>query len=292
MSRFIIEPHMRLHEWVAVEKGYFDDEGLEYELSEKLTKKNAQADYLGDKVGAYQTFEKGRTCDVSSACHWTVNVAASAGHGKLYTECYSVSPCGVFVHPDSGITRPEDLAGVPISVGYQSGSHYSTIQALEQFLEPDQINLSFNEGLLFARMEKLIDGEIPACSLFSGTYYFLDQLGFKKIVETTFMMAGMVTGEPNPEDVRKFYRALQRAQQDIDLRPELYTHYYKEEFPERFHRMMDLPYFGPGERLVFEKYSEKMYDESRIWVGERDIFPEGNIGDLSYAEARYAGNST
>ena len=292
MARFIIEPHMRLHEWVAVEKGYFDDVGLDYELSEKLTKKDAQADYLGNKVGAYQTFEKGRTCDISSACHWTVNVAASAGHGKLYTECYSVSPCGVFVHPDSGVTKPEDLAGVPISVGYQSGSHYSTIQALEQFLEPDQINLSFNEGLLFARMEKLIDGEIPACSLFSGTYYFLDQLGFKKIVETTFMMAGMITGEPNPEDVKKFYRALQRAQQDIDLRPELYTHYYKEEFPERFHRMMDLPYFGPGERLVFEKYSEKMYDESRIWVGERDIFPEGNIGDLSYAEARYAGNST
>ena len=287
MEKFLIEPHMRLHEWVAIEKGYFDKEGLEYELSEKLTKKDAQADYLGNKVGAYQTFEKGRSCDVSSACHWTVNVAASAGHGKLYTESYSVSPCGIFVHPDSGITKPEDLAGIPISVGYQSGSHYSTMQALEQFLEPSQINLSFNEGMLFARMEKLVDGEIPACSLFSGTYYFLDQLGFKKIVETTFMMAGMITGEPNPEDVRKFYSALQRAQHDIDLRPELYTHYYKEEFPERFHPMMDIRYFGPGERIVFEQYSEQMYDESRIWVGERDIFPEGNIGDLSYSEARY-----
>ena len=26
-GEFIIAPHMRLHEWVAVEKGYFDDEG-------------------------------------------------------------------------------------------------------------------------------------------------------------------------------------------------------------------------------------------------------------------------
>jgi len=286
-KKFIIEPHMRLHEWVAVEKGYFKEEGLEYELSEKLTKVDAQADYLGDKVGAYQTFENGRTCDVSSACHWTVNVAASAGHGKLYTDCYSVSPCGIFVHPDAGIQKPEDLAGVPISVGYQSGSHYSTIQALEQFLEPDQINLSFNEGLLFARMEKLIDGEIPACSLFSGTYYFLDQLGFRKIVETTFMMAGMITGDPNREDIAKFYRALQKAQHDIDLRPELYTHYYKEEFPKRFHSMMDLRYFGPGERIVFEEYSKRMYDESRLWVGERDIFPEGDIGNLDYSEAKY-----
>ena len=24
---FVIAPHMRLHEWVAVEKGYFDEEG-------------------------------------------------------------------------------------------------------------------------------------------------------------------------------------------------------------------------------------------------------------------------
>ena len=29
-NNFVIAPHMRLHEWVAVEKGYFDDEGLVY----------------------------------------------------------------------------------------------------------------------------------------------------------------------------------------------------------------------------------------------------------------------
>ena len=279
---------MRLHEWVAEEKGYFEEEGLDFEYVEQLTKKNAKAHDLGDKVGAYQTFEKGRTCDVSSACHWTVNIAASAGHGQIYTDAYSVSPCGIFVHPNSGVEKPEDLANVPISVGYQSGSHYSTIQALEQFLDPREINLSFKDGLLFSRMEKLIDGEIPACSLFSGTYYFLDQLGFKKIVETTFMMAGMITGNPEPEDVKKYYRALRKAQHDIDLRPELYTHYYKEEFPERFHEIMDLRFFGPGERIVFEKYSEKMYEESRVWVSERDIFPEGDIGNHNYLEAKYA----
>jgi len=36
---------------------------------------------------------------------------------------------------------------------------------------------------------------------------------------------------PDPEDVRKYFRALRRAQRDIDLRPELYTHYYQKEFP-------------------------------------------------------------
>ena len=62
---------------------------------------------------------------------------------------------------------PDDLAGVPISVGFQSGSHYATIQALEQYMPADQINLSFNDGMLFKRMELLLDGKSPACALFS-----------------------------------------------------------------------------------------------------------------------------
>src|SRR5581483_10785206 len=98
---------------------------------------------------------------------WTVNVAASKGHGKLYADVYSVSPAGVFVLADSPVRTPEDLAGVPISVGYQSGSHYSTIQALEPYMPADKINLSFNDGMLFKRMELLIEGKCPACHLFS-----------------------------------------------------------------------------------------------------------------------------
>src|SRR5437868_12529079 len=43
------------------------------------------------------------------------------------------------------IRNPADLAGVPISVGFQSGSHYSTIQALEQYLKPEEINLRSEE---------------------------------------------------------------------------------------------------------------------------------------------------
>src|SRR5438132_6853528 len=89
-EKFIIEPHFRLHEWVAEEKGYFSAEGLDYEFRETMGSKDAKMHNLGDKVGAYQTIEKGRTCDVSGACHWTVNVAASAGHGKLYGDAYSV----------------------------------------------------------------------------------------------------------------------------------------------------------------------------------------------------------
>ena len=286
MGKFVIGPHMRLQEWIAQEKGYFDAEGLDYELKDQLS--GMQKDHLhdlGDKVGAYQTFEEGRTADVSCACHWTVNVAAASGHGKLFADAYSVSPCGIFVPADSLITSPEDLANVPVSVGFQSGSHYSTIQALEQFLKPEKIKLSFADGLIFRRLELLIDGEVPAASLFSGPYYFLEQLGYRKILDTSFMMASMIDENANMADVKKYFAALRRAQADIDLRPELYTHYYKKEFPARFLDQMDTRLFGPGERLVFEPYSRETFESSQEWIAERDIFKSGDLGDRTYDNA-------
>ncbi len=211
MAKFIIEPHFRLQEWIAEEKGYFKDEGLDYEFRELIRSTGGKHHDKGDKVGAYQSFEEGRKANVSCACHWTVNVAASKGHGRLYADVYSVSPAGVFVPANSPVKNPEDLAGVPISVGYQSGSHYATIQALEPYMPLDKINLSYKEGMLFARFEDLIDGKAPAVSLFSGPYYFAEQLGFRKVIDTTFMIGTMIHGDPDPEDLRKFFNALRRS---------------------------------------------------------------------------------
>jgi ABC-type nitrate/sulfonate/bicarbonate transport system substrate-binding protein len=285
MKTFVIEPHFRLQEWVAEEKGYFKAEGLNYVFQELIKSTDGKHHDRGDKVGAFQSFERGREADVSCACHWTVNVAAASGKGRLYAEAYSVAPAGVFVPADSPVRTPADLAGVPISVGFQSGSHYATIQALEPFLPADKINLVFADGMLFSRMERLIDGQAPACALFSGPYYFAEQLGFRKVIDTTFMIATMVTGDPARDDLQKFFAALRRAQRDIDLRPELYTHYYENEFPERFHARMDTRRWGPGERLVFEPYTEQAYTESRDWIARHGIFPDGNLGSASYAEA-------
>jgi ABC-type nitrate/sulfonate/bicarbonate transport system substrate-binding protein len=229
--------------------------------------------------------EQGRKSDVSCACHWTVNVAATSGHGKLYADVYSVSPSGIFVPWDSPVRTPEDLSGVPISVGYRSGSHYSTIQALEQYLSLDKINLSFNDGLLFRRMELLVDRKVPAAALFSGPYYFAEQLGFRKVIDSTFMIATMITGDPDPEDVRKYFRALKRAQRDIDLRPERYTHYYRREFPKRFHEQMDTRRWGPGERIVFEPYTREQFDDARTWIADHGIFPKDDMGPRDYEKS-------
>ena len=115
--------------------------------------------------------------------------------------------------------------------------------------------------------------------------YFAEQLGYRKVIDTTFMIAAMISDDVDEEDVRKCYRALKRAQADIDLRLEKYTYYYKNEFPERFRDQMDTRLFGPGERIVFEPYTKGMFDETHKWVEDWKIFDEDKVGHGTYKES-------
>ena len=73
-----------------------------------------------------------------------------------------------------------------------------------------EINLTFEDGMLFHRMAQLIEGKSPAAALFNGPYYLAEQLGFRKVIDTTFMIAAMIKGTVDPEDVRRYFRALRR----------------------------------------------------------------------------------
>lgn len=287
MARFRTQSHGRLQEWVAEEKGYFTAEGLEYEFlvrpivtwsKDAKSVDSAPADI---QRGAFESIEAGRGCNLSAACHWTVNMAASAGHGKMWGNAYSVSPSGIFVAPESTIQKPEDLAGIPVTVGYHSGSHYSTLQGLEQFLTRDAIKLHYG-GLLLDRLALLADRQVPAVSLFGAPFYVAEQLGFKKLVDTTFMIGHLISDGADLQDVERYFKALQRAQRDIDLEPEAYKHYFLRELPERYHALVDIRRFGPGERIVFEPYPRQAFERTREWIESWDLFPPEQKGDDGY----------
>ena len=99
--KFLIQPHFRLHEWVAEEKGYFTAERLDYEFQETVQSTDGRSHAQGDKVGAMQSFEKGRSSDISCACHWAVNQASSQHIGAMWQDAYVVTPGGIMVPPES-----------------------------------------------------------------------------------------------------------------------------------------------------------------------------------------------
>ncbi len=280
-----IMPHGRLQEWVADEKGYFTAEGLNYSFvtGGDYGIHSTVRDGAGEvKTGAFETFGAGRDgADVSCACHWATGAAASERAGQLVTAAYSVAPCAIFAPPESSVRRPEDLAGVAVGVGYHSGSHFATLQALEAVLPADQITLSF-QGPPNERLDALLDRQVPAGTMWGVPYYIAEAFGFRKVLDATFMIGFLVTGtDTSKADVDKYLSGLRRAQMEIDLHPEAYKHYHLRAVPEKYRERIDVRAFGIGERIVFLPYTGEAFAATRHWAGMRNLLPE------SIAPARY-----
>jgi NitT/TauT family transport system substrate-binding protein len=293
MSTFRIQPHGRLHEWVAEELGYFRDEGLDYEFVTDSTMVSRggyasvqSADGAAPQVqrGAFESMEQGAACDVNSACHWAVNMASSANHGRMWGHAYSVAQAAIMVPPESAIRTPADLVKVPIGVGYHSGSHFSALQALHKIMRPEEIELSFIGGTQ-DRLAAALDRKAPAVNVFNIDYSILLQQGFRVIVDTTFMIGHMISNEASIEDAEKFFRAMHRAQRDIDLAPEQYKHYLLKAIPAKLHPVVDVTGFGPGERMVFEDYTREMFEQTHRWMEELNLFPADQLGHTTYEMA-------
>jgi hypothetical protein len=148
----------------------------------------------------------------------------------------------------------------------------------------DRIKLKFG-GSPADRVDQMLNGLAPAATVFGMQYYILEQLGFRKLVDCTFMIAAMIPPGVDLQDVKKYFNGLRKAQADIDRMHQAYTHFYLNELPERHAKLVDVRRFGPGERIVFEPYSPEMYAATKDWIEERHIFPQEKAGDSDYAQA-------
>jgi ABC-type nitrate/sulfonate/bicarbonate transport system substrate-binding protein len=288
-----IMPHGRLQEWVAEEKGYFAAEGLEYSFvitgDYGVGAGSMRRDDAGEiKTGAFETFGAGRDgADVSCACHWATNTAARERSGQLVTTAYSVAPCAIVVPPESPVRRPEDLAGVPVGVGYHSGSHFAAVQALEGVLDPRDMKLTF-QGPPNERLDTLLERQVPAAVVWGVPLYIAEAFGFRKVIDATFMIGFLVSGtSASKADVDKYLAALRRAQMDIDMHPEQHKHYHRQSVPEKYRDLVDVRAFGTGERIVFLPYTREVFAETQQWIESHELF-DGACALADYDEAALA----
>jgi hypothetical protein len=283
-----IMPHGRLQEWVAEEKGYYGAEGLEYSFVSDgdYGVQPRERDDAGEiKTGAFETFGTGRSgADISCACHWVTNAAARQRAGLLVTTVYSVAPCAIVVPPESPVLRAEDLAGVEVGVGYHSGSHFAALQALEAVLPPSDVNLTF-QGPPNERLDAVLERKVPAATMWGVPLYIAEAFGFRKILDASFMIGFLVTGDDvSKSDVEKYIAALRRAQMEIDLHPELYKHYHLRAVPEKYREQVDVRAFGIGERIVFLPYTRDVFAATQDWTEKHNVFPEASQFPGSYEE--------
>jgi len=303
MAKMRIQAFAGLHEYVAEKNGYFQQEGLDYEIVRNAgnlmdrteapvaplteAQRAAAPDRAVPQVmrGAFEGLEAGRACDVSMACHWAVNMAASGDHGRMWGHAYMLTYAAIMVAPESPIKTPDDLRGVEIGVGYHSGSHFSCLQYLEPWIAPKDVKLSFIGGPS-DRTGLMYDRKIPAANMWGTEKDILESLGFRKIVDTTYMQGFLITGEdPDIDQLERYYRALEHSQTEIDAHFEKYKDYFKPHIPERFKGMVDVRSFSPGRRIVFADYTPEVYESTHKWMEDIQIFPEGQLGHKQYGEA-------
>ena len=192
------------------------------------------------------------------------------------------SPAAIMVPEESPIRRPEDLEGQDVAVGYHSGSHFATLQALEPFLAPEDIRLRF-VGSPWERVDAAVRKEVPATSVWGITCLTSEQLGLRKVLDCSFMMAFMFPPEADTEDIRKYMNGLRRAQMELDLFPEKHKHLYATLISERYRDRVDTRLFPSGERVVFLPYTEDTYRRTQAWIRERALFE--HAGECDYESA-------
>jgi len=284
VARMLIMPQdwpKRLHEWVAIERGYFDEQGLEFRFQASPPEWDdiLPGGFVRQQHEQMVREEATGFCD----CSWGVLVSTGAGAGRFipdfYTECHTC----IYVHPDSGITKPEDLAGQPIAVSELTGSHFSTVEALERYIDRDRIKLHFttarySDAAFYLRLKELLDGTVPAANLLDIPGGPLRQIaeshGMKLVLDSTFKRLDYFSASVPEEDIKKFAGAIGMAQEELDRNADDYYHYLWREVPrleKLFGTEIDVRKIRHSPPVVFEPFNQQQFDDTLRWMDERGL---------------------
>jgi NitT/TauT family transport system substrate-binding protein len=253
---------MGLNDFVAMQEGYFRDEGLEVEFDMKIFHgtQSSWKDLQYFDRPQDRPFAEGRTV-IQGACAWGSICNASAGMGKFVPDCYGISPWAIFVRPESKIERPEDLKDIPVAVGMRAGSHFNVPYRLEKYLPLEHIK-AVNVGGFGARLSALLDGEVEAASLLPPQIDMAKQLGLRIVIEDTFHTIWWVPDEMPGDVVGKYLRALDRAEDALNADLGKFLPLWKLSIPAEFQDgPWDFSKFSRGERFVYEPVSRREFDE-------------------------------
>jgi NitT/TauT family transport system substrate-binding protein len=76
-------------------------------------------------------------------------------------------------------------------------------------------------------------------------------------------MSFLLSPAADTDDVERYFRALLRARQEIDLDLHRYTRHCAREMPADLPELVDVRRFGPGERVVPQPYTRDMFEQTQ-----------------------------
>jgi NitT/TauT family transport system substrate-binding protein len=257
-----VVPHFsRLQEWIALDEGFFQEEGLEPEMLQDVM--HAVSSHHGDQyhqrpqdLPFVQQMEV-----VNSACQWGTACNAGAGMGRLVPDLYTVGRFALFTKPGSHVQRLVDLRDIPIGIGERAGSHFTTLGVLEQVLPKAHIR-TVHTGGPGQRLIALVHGEVEAATLLDPEIAIAEAQGLLELARGEFLITFWVGPTVNQGVLNAYFRALRRADEALSRNPEKYMHLWERNIPPVLKGEYDYSLFGLGEKFVFEPYTEEMFQQA------------------------------
>ena len=255
---------MRLHEWIALERGYFQEHGIQPLIRWDVVR-GIQSSWRDKAYRERPQDEpflgKSEPVDVINHCAWGSVCNAGAGLGKFVADAYGIARWAIYVRPDSAIHAPADLADVPIAVGMRAGSHFNVPYRLEPYLPLERIK-TLNVGGFGARLQALLDGEVEATSLLDPQISMADQLGLRRIIFNTFKTLWVVPEHTDQATLDAYFQTLARADADLVDDPASCLPLWRHSIPAEFAtHPWDFSTFDVGERFVYEPLPRAEFDQ-------------------------------
>jgi ABC-type nitrate/sulfonate/bicarbonate transport system substrate-binding protein len=193
---------------VAVEQGYFKDEGLEVEYHEDNPKGVAgRVEDFSERWKESQ-LQKG-ALEVYPVCEWgAIERVQTLGKGKIIGLDTTVRTGALMVRGDSPIRSVSELRNVPIAVTWHAGTFYAAIEVMEAAGVPfgDVKLVHAND-----RLDALVSGKTEAAALMEPLVSRALEAGCRKIADLRWR-GGIVAGDDvDEETAQKLTRALNRA---------------------------------------------------------------------------------
>jgi NitT/TauT family transport system substrate-binding protein len=193
---------------VAVEQGFFADEGLEVEYHEDNPK--GAAGRVKDFADRWKESQlRDGALEVYPVCEWgAIERVQQLGRGKIIGLDTTVRTGAIMVRGDSQVQSLADLRNLPIAVTWHAGTFYAAIEVMEAAGVP------FSEIRLVhasERLDALLGGEAEAAALMEPLVSRAAAAGCRKIADLRWR-GGIVAGaDVDDETAAKLRRALNRA---------------------------------------------------------------------------------
>jgi ABC-type nitrate/sulfonate/bicarbonate transport system substrate-binding protein len=193
---------------VALEQGFFKDEGLTVEYTED----NPQG--IAGRVEDFSNrwkesqLQKG-ALEVYPVCEWgAIERVQQLGGGKIIGLDTTARTGAIMVRKDSPVKTLADLRNVPIAVTWHAGTFYAAIEVMEAAGVPfDEIKLEHAND----RLDALLSGKNQAAALMEPLVSRAAAAGCRQIADLKWR-GGIVAGDDvDDETAEKLTRALNRA---------------------------------------------------------------------------------